>query len=699
MATIVGNIGHVADNILKTKRKKYITNLEQDTTLDTFAVLTRLLIDISEQIWDCLNERDYLTATQLFQFSLFVKKNLDDIMKNGLKKATPFLDRVWLNHSHFQTTISEKVRLEISNQIPPEKAACCFISLSILEESNVHLLVKEFIVLRSNMLQHILSDNSSADRNIESSANLIINTIYNLFMCFTNYNQDHSNNGIIFFKIDKIFKSGPSVLSLVNLDYSLKFGIHFLPKSVKEFRVDCSLIANELSKDYITNIVINWLEWAKPFVCTKVTGILNSVQSLATLRHLNKLSTEYPQHWAAITEEIPCKLDLWSELYCPLFSQRTKELLTTQWEHVFPTIISDINNALTQPEESPLRENLFSDTNEFLETRSIGCSDKTAELCTCLEQRISSLAKTLDEYYPEDEDPWALRHHQGHCCNGFVNKLTEHMVELVEKGTLSEAQILLIARFLWNFPVLCPTFKHCLISLYQQFNFWKSTKDSIQKSSIVAWNRWSDIVTNRIFESFQKRFLPHTLGEMLSTIPKWEIVDMEVEKESGELIISKLHVPNQPSFPLQEFIHTIITCLAVTLPPRFVQERTITLSTDWILSAYKSNSEIDVILKSRYQIQKLFDLKYINTLFIGVENKNLSAKCSEIILLIENHIDPINLDVINEYVVKNVKRAVAATKCIFGTSLPSQLSLEFSDEANNLMFNTYRFKLFLVTDS
>lgn len=30
---------------------------------------------------------------------------------------------------------------------------------------------------------------------------------------------------------------------------------------------------------------------------------------------------------------------------------------------------------------------------------------------------------------------------------------------------------------------------------------------------------------------------------------------------------------------------------------------------------------------------------------------------------------------------------------------PNQLQSESSDEANNLMFSTYRFKLFLVTES
>lgn len=35
------------------------------------------------------------------------------------------------------------------------------------------------------MLQHTLTEGNSADKNIENSSNLIINTIYNLYLCFT----------------------------------------------------------------------------------------------------------------------------------------------------------------------------------------------------------------------------------------------------------------------------------------------------------------------------------------------------------------------------------------------------------------------------------------------------------------------------------------------------------------------------------
>lgn len=50
------------------------------------------------------------------------------------------------------------------------------------------------------------------------------------------------------------------------------------------------LSPNELPKEFFTNIVTNWLEWAKPFVRNKVTDILEKVESIATLRHLNQLS-------------------------------------------------------------------------------------------------------------------------------------------------------------------------------------------------------------------------------------------------------------------------------------------------------------------------------------------------------------------------------------------------------------------------
>lgn len=37
-------------------------------------------------------------------------------------------------------------------------------------------------------------------------------------------------------KIKEILINGPSVLSLVDLDYSLKFGLLYLPNSIKEFK-------------------------------------------------------------------------------------------------------------------------------------------------------------------------------------------------------------------------------------------------------------------------------------------------------------------------------------------------------------------------------------------------------------------------------------------------------------------------------
>jgi len=79
----------------------------------------------------------------------------------------------------------------------------------------------------------------------------------------------------------------------------------------------------------------------------------------------------------------------------------------------------------SRPEESHLQESLFMDTDKSIETRSIGCSDRAAELCVCVEEKISSLSQMLSELYTEDEDPWALKQHQGNCCNNFITKFVK----------------------------------------------------------------------------------------------------------------------------------------------------------------------------------------------------------------------------------------------------------------------------------
>lgn len=94
MATIVSDITSVADNILKSNQFNrsqtferldcmpinilklysfYFSLASHDNILDRFAAQLKLLIDLSEQIWECLSSRNYLTATQLFQFALCIK--------------------------------------------------------------------------------------------------------------------------------------------------------------------------------------------------------------------------------------------------------------------------------------------------------------------------------------------------------------------------------------------------------------------------------------------------------------------------------------------------------------------------------------------------------------------------------------------------------------------------------------------------
>jgi len=47
---------------------------------------------------------------------------------------------------------------------------------------------------------------------------------------------DLYNSGVIYIQIKDILRNGPNVLSLVDLDYSLKFGLIYLPNSIREFK-------------------------------------------------------------------------------------------------------------------------------------------------------------------------------------------------------------------------------------------------------------------------------------------------------------------------------------------------------------------------------------------------------------------------------------------------------------------------------
>lgn len=41
----------------------------------------------------------------------------------------------------------------------------------------------------------------------------------------------------------------------------------------------------------------------------------------------------------------------------------------------------------------------------------------------------------------------------------------------------------------------------------------------MENASKIVWNKWIEVVTNRLFDGLKGNILPITLGEQLSTIP------------------------------------------------------------------------------------------------------------------------------------------------------------------------------------
>lgn len=64
----------------------------------------------------------------------------------------------------------------------------------------------------------------------------ILYNIFNLIIKIVNTFLDLYNSGMIYIQINELLRNGPNVISLVDLDYSLKFGIIYIPNSVKEFK-------------------------------------------------------------------------------------------------------------------------------------------------------------------------------------------------------------------------------------------------------------------------------------------------------------------------------------------------------------------------------------------------------------------------------------------------------------------------------
>ncbi|KAL1117597.1 hypothetical protein AAG570_003912 [Ranatra chinensis] len=153
------------------------------TVEDEIAAQIKLLVDLPEFAWNCIESGDYVTAAQLFLLARHVKTgfSVDKALKDVSSNLT-VLEQLWSMISHFPATILKAVEADLlKTDLCPKETCSCLVGTALLENSS---LVSKYLSVRSRALTETLTKTDDVRSGILSSHSVVVNTMYSLQHCF-----------------------------------------------------------------------------------------------------------------------------------------------------------------------------------------------------------------------------------------------------------------------------------------------------------------------------------------------------------------------------------------------------------------------------------------------------------------------------------------------------------------------------------
>ncbi|XP_036366016.1 conserved oligomeric Golgi complex subunit 1 isoform X4 [Octopus sinensis] len=297
---------------------------------------------------------------------------------------------------------------------------------------------------------------------------------------------------------------------------------------------------------------------------------------------------------------------------------------------------------------------------------------------------------------------------------GFVKKSTENcIIQVLEyiseqmqlwKKSLEEIQdqitneitinkVILVGRFCYALTDLCPHLYNCITAVENSEkeiklhtlkskatpvdSAWENIQSMLSERHLDSCQIWVTYTSSSRIQQFRNALCTQTASDIISTITKWDEVDIEEETETGERIKSTIRVPMQASPFVQNLLYA--TCLEINrvfghVMKRQVLQDMVTQIFDGVLDCYEhllKNTHTKhlpltpdtLALNQQRALQLLFDLKFIALIIPpkGDKTVNVKNRIKKIMDQLEEYIDPFDLDVFTPYVQSHLQKTSQRT--------------------------------------
>ncbi|XP_069055922.1 conserved oligomeric Golgi complex subunit 1 isoform X2 [Pleurodeles waltl] len=312
------------------------------------AAQIKLLLEIPEKIWSCMQASQYLHATQLYllccHLHTLLQLDTSSSRYSPILARFPILVRQVAAAGHFRYTIlQESKSLLKCPSVSDQAVAEALCSIMLLEDSSPRQALTDFLLARKSAIQQLLNQphhGASIKAQVCSLVELLATTLYQAHALFYSLPDGGMPDpaltcGLLFSTLESITRQDPGVKGTTVLKDEMKSGSWFkhLPLSVIEFQPALRTLAHPISQDYLRETLQKWIHMCNEDIKAGITTLLvyvNSLKGLAGIRDAvwELLTSEsMSQNWEIVCQRLLDRPMLfWEDLLQQLFLDRLQTL-------------------------------------------------------------------------------------------------------------------------------------------------------------------------------------------------------------------------------------------------------------------------------------------------------------------------------------------------------------------------------------
>lgn len=210
----------------------------------------------------------------------------------------------------------------------------------------------------------------------------------------------------------------------------------------------------------------------------------------------------------------------------------------------------------------------------------------------------------------------------------------------------------------------------------QETESWTKVRTALQEAGNRLFGLFLKSLTSALHTELKASLtsrISTDFAASISAFSTWEVVDIEEEGEGGKVIKSSIHVPAHPTPALSQALAHVCSsanCVAVHTISRNAQSELVAGTCEAVIAVYEGFLKESEMINQTSALQLIFDLRFVQTLLLPRDSKNLGTRLTSMIQELQQKVDPFDLDVFSPHLSARVKLAAQRSQVFLGAVVP-----------------------------